>query len=354
MLDRLQELQAAAGSPGESATSEALLPAAASVQELLANEAAFWKVHAEARAQIDSLRRSLGSLQKEFLPRRLQALNSDFEQKDAACQNLLCRAKALLTKLRSTGQGEEESGAVPRIREGLAKHAASELGALMRTYVDVSNEHNLATEERLRRQLRLSYPEASPHELEGVLEYPKLAERALARRLERDASFTEVLAELDGEYGDALRLEDSASQLKMLFFQFSEMVDEQEVVLEQVEANVAQVAEDTVSAVHVLHQAAELKHRSDRQRILLWLMVACAVVLLLLLWNSSFFLTQLVDLAKYVNGPKPARMSFTEIGSTTTAEHEPRQFQPELRMVRTRAAKSVRAIALRPDGHMLH
>lgn len=251
----------------------------AELRGLLDEDAAARDACARASRSIETLQQFSQQVQNEIMPRRLEKMVAQFDGAEEACQTLIRRFKELL------GNFEQETPSactIDRIRAQLYSSLAKEFTSLLDQYIAIRESHTHERLIRLNRQLHYAYPDATIQELERLLESPKLAEYAMSIRKDKPGIPLAVVSmELQSKYSNLLRLEENSRELKAVFFEFSELVDTQGKLIDQIETNVQEVAENTTNAIQLLDSAHRAQLKRERE---LWSMR----------WRRAWFLTKVL------------------------------------------------------------
>mmetsp|Transcript_61552 Transcript_61552/g.146853 ORF Transcript_61552/g.146853 Transcript_61552/m.146853 type:complete len:361 (+) Transcript_61552:178-1260(+) len=296
MFNRLSELQAAANvDPSAIMVSESAGSGKTPLEKALAQDALIRTEFDGVREKQTQLKELVFKFRSEILPRQLQQLTVQFEGTEEVCQKQLSRCKGLLAGLRPSD--DDAAGPVGQIRAQLEHRASNELMGLMRSYFEIHASFRDERRNRMQRQLHYAYPEATVADLKDAVEFPQVAERSLEMRLAGEAqgrSLNSVRKELDKNFGDTLKLEQGANEIKMMFFQVAELVDEQDEILDSIESSINQALEDTTEGAELLRKAQAAKDAADRNACL-----RCAFlpwwVRLLLLAALIFFAPMIWD-----------------------------------------------------------
>lgn len=293
-MDRLRELWTAAGLSVPPAEPKVIEEKAGSLWEeawfkTVAADEEFRAVCLDIKAKVGVLKEVAEDAQGALLPAKVQQLASKFEFEEAACVRLINRAKALVGALRqgasSTGS-TSSSEALEEIRSNLAERGGAEFKALVKEYFNARHRYRDEVQSRARRQLLLAFPNATDEDLQEALLSTTIANAAIARKVELGAncpSLSEVLAELEAKDGRLQMLADGSQDLKVLFLQFAELLDQQDESLGEIEANIQSTLKQTEDAVDVLREAADLKAQFQRMQCRIFTGVAI-VLLLLFFW----------------------------------------------------------------------
>lgn len=293
MLNRLPELRRAArlreeldALPSEHMPEEHLVYAVAS------DERSMRAICNDIRARVAELRRVGAEIKKSILPGRLQDLQQQLLNKDAACQRLVHQSKELLDTLGGGApDGRHDDGLdaghfLQKVRDSAADYWREQVKAVILEFFEVRGTLRDEIRVQQRRRLRLGYPEADEEVLEMALASPELAAQALAARADGDhVPLRAVLASLDSM--DDRRIEEAAKSLKLIFLQFAELIDVQGETLEEIEGNIDSTIEHVEKARVQLEQSRVLQSKNWRKAMKMKLCGCCVFLVLLVLFAPT-------------------------------------------------------------------
>lgn len=259
-------------------------------KEILEDEGVATQAFEEVRLRVESME-ELVQLQKEaLLPSKLQQLANRFEGQELVCQRMIRRAKEALTALRAEDADVDEDDivhiALNPVRNNIARVRSKEFKDLVQGFFTARAHNREEMLIRATRQLRYAYPDALDEELNDILEFPELAAVAISQRLEKGAegvTLDGILAEMEGKKADAKKLEQGAKELKLMFMQFAELIDNQGENLTAIESNIKTVIEETTEAIDNLLDA-EAEKRAYERKWMKFYFIAFILVCWLILW----------------------------------------------------------------------
>lgn len=237
------------------------------------------------------------------LPSNLQQLAAQFEGDEFLCMKLIRRCKELLVALRSAGEAENTS--LAELRGNLADRHGGQLKDVIRQFMAVQGAYRQDSQEKARRQLLIAFPSAAEEEVQEALMCPAWAAAAVAQRVDLGAAcppLSSVLEELK-QGGNFQLVEEGAQGLKMLFFQFAELVEEQDVVLGEIEENIQNTLKQTEDAVEILREAKGHKSTADSTRCKCFMFLA----LLLVICGVFFLHPQFASMPQPLSPSSPTR-----------------------------------------------
>lgn len=264
-------------------------------KEILEDEGATMQACTEVRHCVENMEEIVQLERDALLPTKLSQLANRFESQELVCQRMIRRAKEMLAALRAEDQDYDEDDhahvALRAVRNSIARARALEFKALIQGFFTARNRNKQEMMKRASRQLRFAYPDALDEELNDIMEYPELAMVAIARRLEQGSEVTldGILGEMEGKKADAQKLEQGAKELKLMFLQFSELIDTQDASLSGIEANIKTVLEDTTEAIGILQDAEMEKRAFERKKMKFMIFGFFFILFLLLRYVSPFF-----------------------------------------------------------------
>lgn len=225
----------------------------------------------EVKQRVDNMMEIVQMEKEALLPTKLAQLASRFESQELVCQRMIKRAKEALTELRNDDQDFDEDDLAPialnPVRTAIAKVRALEFKALVQRFFAARSSNREEMMSRAARQLRYAYPDAHDDEISDILEFPELAFVAITRRLENgsEVALDGIMGDMEGRRADSRKLEQGAKELKLMFLQFSELIDTQGENLTAIEANIKTVIEETTEAIGILVDAEGEKRAYERK-----------------------------------------------------------------------------------------
>merc|ERR1719401_1010969 len=205
---------------------------------------------------------------------------------------MIRRAKEALVALRADEADVDEDDIVfislAPVRASIARVRGMEFKRLVQGFFTARAHNREGMLKRASRQLRYAYPDALDEELSDILEFPELAAVAIAQRLEKGAdgvTLDGILAEMEGKKADARKIEQGAKELKLMFLQFAELIDNQGEALTAIEANIKTVIEETEEAIGNLIDAEEQK-RAYQRKWMKFYFIAFILFLFFIVWPA--------------------------------------------------------------------
>lgn len=254
-------------------------------KEILEDEGAAAQAFEEVRHRVENMEEIVQLERVALLPTKLKQLANRFESQELVCQRMIRRAKELLTHLRAEDQDYDEHDdkvhiALRPVRNSIAQVRSREFKELVQGFFGARSKNRQEMIIRATRQLRFAYPDALEEELSDIMEFPELAAVAIAQRLEKGSegvTLDGILAEMEGKKADAKKLEQGAKELKLMFLQFAELIDNQGESLNAIEANIKTVIEETSEAIGVLIEAEDEKRAYERKKMKFYVIIAILV-----------------------------------------------------------------------------
>lgn len=243
-------------------------------QEILEDEGIVIHACGEVRGRVDAMKEIVDLETEALLPSKLTQLAQRFESQEIVCQRMIRRAKDSLGTLKDAIEEDLEDDeqalrALIPVRDSIAKARGLEFKSLVQGFFQVRSLNRQEMIQRARRQLRFAYPDALDEEIDDIMEFPELAFTAVTRRLENGPEVTldGILGDMEGKKADARKLEQGAKELKLMFLQFSELIDTQGENLTAIEANIKTVIEETTEAITILQDAEAEKRAYERKKL---------------------------------------------------------------------------------------
>jgi len=147
----------------------------------------------------------------------------------------------------------------------------------MLQYRGIQSDHREKIQERIRQRLQIVKPDATPEQIQHVVDGGKLNVFADQLYNENHAQAKDALTYVEGRHRELLKIEASVSELHQLFHDMAILVNAQGEFIDNIEANVAQSGAYIEAANKDLYQAR--KKASRKRKCMCW----CAIIFIILL-----------------------------------------------------------------------
>jgi len=215
--------------------------------------------------------RTLNSTDEAANQRDLANLDALVAETSKLTNDLKRRIQAL------EGQGGPEGQGV--IKRQQAAALKSEFRESIEKYQRVEQQYRQRYRERMERQFRIVKPDATPEEVQAVLEDGQ-GGQVFAQALRNTTRYGESRAayrEVQERHEEVLRIEKTLNELSQLFIDMSTLVEQHDEALNVINANAVQTNADTEKAVAQVDKAVVSARRARRMR---WICLAIVLVIL--------------------------------------------------------------------------
>jgi len=164
-----------------------------------------------------------------------------------------------------------------RIRRNMHGGLTKKFIELMNEYQDVQTKYKNKYKERVERQYKIVKPDATPEEIEEVLQSGNSSQIFAQEILDnqRRVQAKDALAYIENKHKDILKLEQSIQELHQLFLEMAILVEAQGELIDQIEYNVSKSVAYSGEALKQLRKANKLQ-KSSRKKM-------CCIVIILVL-----------------------------------------------------------------------
>ncbi|KZO97926.1 syntaxin-like protein [Calocera viscosa TUFC12733] len=230
--------------------------------------------------------RTLNSTDEAALQRDKANLDAIMEETRKLTTELNKRIKAL------ERQGGSEGLALVRRQQAAA--LKSEFKEAVENYQRVEQQYRQRYRERMERQFKIVKPDATPEEVQAVLEDGQ-GGQIFAQALRNTTRYGESRAayrEVQERHEEVQRIEKTLTELAQLFNDMSILVEEQEEGINVINTNAADANRDTEKAVQQVDKAVISAKRARRMRwicffIILIILVIIAIVVAIEVTNNQ-------------------------------------------------------------------
>ncbi|KZT60450.1 t-SNARE [Calocera cornea HHB12733] len=209
------------------------------------------------------------------------ALKRDTANLDA----LVTETSSLTNQLKKRIQDLERQGGsdgLGLVRRQQAAALKSEFREAVENYQRVEQQYRQRYRERMERQFRIVKPDATPEEVQAVLEDGQ-GGQVFAQALRNTTRYGESRAayrEVQERHEEVQRIEKTLTELAQLFNDMSILVEEQDEGINVINTNAAEANRDTEKAVQQVDKAVVSARRARRMR---WICFGIIVVILIII-----------------------------------------------------------------------
>ena len=192
-------------------------------------------------------------------------------------------AKGILQKLK---ENTERMKADPkakatdiRIRENLINTLTRKFIDMMKEYQSTQNKYKTEIKKKVKRQVQIVKPDASPEEIDAVLKSGKGADEVFKQAIlqgEAADSIRNMYMNVQGKYQDVLALEASVAEVHQMFLDLALLTEQQGELLDQIETQVKAASDYIEEGNSELTKAIEIQ-KSIRQK------QCCIIVIVLVI-----------------------------------------------------------------------
>eukprot|EP00917_Polyrhabdina_sp_WS-2016_P025503 GHVP01054907.1.p1 GENE.GHVP01054907.1~~GHVP01054907.1.p1 ORF type:complete len:324 (+),score=52.48 GHVP01054907.1:615-1586(+) len=195
-------------------------------------------------------------------------------------QNVLAIKKALETlKLENETYAQKSPGSSEsRIRDNLHATLTRKFREVLSQYQTLQTTYKQDVKEKVTRQVKIVYPNATPEELNEIIDGdPEAASQAISLKISGGhESLRDALSDIQEKYNDIRKLENSVQELHQMFVDLSTLVDAQGELLDQIEYSVTSAVDYTEKAEQELVVAQ--KYQKTAKKRAMWVSF-CVIIL---------------------------------------------------------------------------
>lgn len=196
-------------------------------------------------------------------------------------------AKGILTKLKENTERMKADAKAKatdiRIRENLVNTLTRKFIDVMKEYQNAQNKYKTEIKKKVKRQVQIVKPDASPEEIDAVLKSGRGADEVFKQAIlqgEAADSIRNMYMNVQGKYQDVLALEASVAEVHQMFLDLALLTEQQGELLDQIETQVKAASDYIEEGNTELTKAIEIQ-KSIRQKqccIIVIVLVIIAVV----------------------------------------------------------------------------
>ena len=192
-------------------------------------------------------------------------------------------AKKILQKLKENTErmkGDNKTKQTDiRIRENLINTLTRKFIDMMKEYQNTQNKYKTEIKKKVKRQVQIVKPDATPEEIDAVLKSGKGADDVFKEAIlkgEAADSIRNMYMNVAGKYQDVLALEASVAEVHQMFLDLALLTEQQGELLDQIETQVKAASDYIEEGNKELTTAIEIQ-KSIRQK------QCCVIVIVLVI-----------------------------------------------------------------------
>lgn len=283
MTDRLNELHSSSGYRSKSVFSERC-SAAETLLGLVMGK------NSELKACLDELEQSTTSIDKmtkqvilATSPKAEQELSTRILEVSAGAKIKISQTKDILDFLR-TEQKELPNGSPPadmQMLSNIINSNSRRFKTLLQDYLRSQENYKVEVQRKTQRQLRIAYPGATEEALQQLASNPQGAREAVLRQRQTGGgqNIESVLHDIEDKYKSLKELESNVSDLHDLFLYLGALVENQQDVIDSIEASVWNTDEYVVKGAKELLIAKENQAKYETKKVCLYVLLAMLVLI---------------------------------------------------------------------------
>jgi len=288
MNDRLQDLYNASTS-GDNFTETELVEVAIDVDQLSEVPAGLQ----DFTERVEKLKTAIVQL-KSNIETLTSGYRSVLVSVDSTAQDELNRKledqieasiKEIAADLKTMGSENQEASEHARWRINVHSHLTKRFMDVMIQYRGLQSDHREKVQERIRQRLQIVKPDATPEQIQHVVDGGKLNVFADQLYSENQAQAKDALTYVEGRHRELLKIEASVNELHRLFLDMAILVNAQGEFIDNIEANVAQSGAYIESANKDLIQAR--KKATRKRKCMFW---SCIILVIIIAICLAIFL----------------------------------------------------------------
>lgn len=185
--------------------------------------------------------------------------------------------KQTAERLKKMGAENSTSTDHVRWRNNVHSHLTKRFMDVMIQYRGLQSEHKEKIQERIRQRLRIVKPDATPEEVQQVLEGGKLNVFAEEINSVKYEQAKDALNYVENRHREILKIENSVNELHRLFCDMAVLVNAQGEYIDNIEANVA-TSGAYIEAAH--KDLVQANKRASKRR---WCKIWCIFITIIIL-----------------------------------------------------------------------
>lgn len=263
----------------------------------------------DALTEIDRLKKGIAEVEESLdkiqrLNRRIVEATSPEAEKQCSDElnrvmdetnRIVMSVKAGIDSLRAENvafAAKNPNSSEARMRDNLHAAVSRKFRGVLKRYQTVQVDYKKSVREKVSRQVKIVFPEASDEELAHLADDGDAAAAAIQARLGGQAH--EVLAnalnEIQDKYNDIKKLEKSVVELHQMFVDLATLVDAQGDLLDQIEFSVNNAKDYTERAEKELINTRKNQRRAKKR--MCWLTSCIVVVAIVIMLPVIVMLTR--------------------------------------------------------------
>ncbi|CDZ98539.1 SNARE protein Syntaxin 1 and related proteins [Phaffia rhodozyma] len=236
----------------------------------------FWQEIGQIRTSLSQLQTSIGQI-KSLHAISLNSttgpppeLSSQVEETRELAQSV----KMMIKSANANTQGD-------RGKKAQVKGVKEQFLGLLQEYQSVERMHRSKVKQRAERQFKIVKPDATPQEMEAVLESdnPQIFQQALLSS-NRYGQASSAYKEVQQRHEDIQRIERTLTELAQLFNDMAMLIEQQDETINVVEQQATQVNQDMETGNEQLDKGIVSARKARRKRwICFWLIIVILIII---------------------------------------------------------------------------
>jgi len=217
-----------------------------------------------------------------------QELRKEVGEVRAATDKIAQQMRVKMKKMRKENDDFEQSHdndpSLVKIRSNMHGSLVRKFLDLMQEYQAMLTKYDKKFRDKAYKEVQLVAPEASPEEIDEVLESG--GEAIFQKHIMEDrkhAKAKQTLDYLKEKHNDLLALEKSITELNQLFMDMAILVETQGDLIDQIEFSVMNSKAYTEKAVDTLHQTAKIVQNTRKKKVCIVITVILIIAVVVLL-----------------------------------------------------------------------
>eukprot|EP00386_Alphamonas_edax_P012769 GDKI01039677.1.p1 GENE.GDKI01039677.1~~GDKI01039677.1.p1 ORF type:complete len:319 (-),score=94.36 GDKI01039677.1:145-1101(-) len=221
----------------------------------------------QVRSKVEEIRGLKQEAIQATSPEKEKDISTHLEGLLSSTSVLTATIKKELEALKAENQtfaAKHKNSSEARIRDNMQGALTRKFRDVLTAYQAVQTEYKQDVQQKVTRQVRIVYPEASDEDVQQIVENGGASTAIQIRISKGHESLKGALADIQDKYRDIRRLEASVEELKQMFLELAALVEHQGDLLDQIEFNVQAAKEYTKKAEAEL--VAARKYQESRKK----------------------------------------------------------------------------------------
>jgi syntaxin 1A/syntaxin 1B/2/3 len=191
-------------------------------------------------------------------------------------------SKKMLDVMAESNKKEEKNGVttMTRLRDNQHRQLSKDFIDCIRRFQTVQTAYKDKFKDRIRREVAIVNPDASPDEIEAIVESG--ADQVFADNVmsQKHAEASHAYQLIQEQHRDILRIEDSLMELHSMFVDMAALVDMQGEVLNNIEKNVSKALDYTEKGVEELKKASKYQKAARKKMCIIIIIVLVIAIII--------------------------------------------------------------------------